>query len=108
MHFIIYDLEATCWLGRPPGYVQEVIEIGAIKLNGYGEELSIFNRFVKPVVNPRLSAFCQELTSITQEQINIANTFPTVIEDFQDWIDIWDEDYLLLSLIHISEPTRPY
>ncbi len=97
MHFIIYDLEATCWLGRPPGYVQEVIEIGAIKLNGYGEELSIFNRFVKPVVNPRLSAFCQELTSITQEQINIANTFPTVIEDFQDWIDIWDEDYLLCS-----------
>lgn len=97
MNFIVYDLEATCWLGRPPGYVQEVIEIGAVKINGYGEKLGTFERFVKPIVNPRLSAFCQELTSITQEQINRADTFPNVIEDFQDWIGIEEEDYLLCS-----------
>ena len=97
MNFIIYDLEATCWLGRPPGYVQETIEIGAIKINGYGEEIDSFNRFIRPVVNPRLSSFCVELTSITQEQINRASTFPSVIEAFQDWIGIYEEDYLLCS-----------
>ncbi len=97
MNFIIYDLEATCWLGRPPGYVQETIEIGALKLNGYGEEIGSFNKFIRPIINPRLSAFCEELTTITQHQINRANTFPDVIEQFQDWIGIEEEDYMLCS-----------
>lgn len=97
MNFIIYDLEATCWRGRPPGYIQEVIEIGAVKMNGFGEIESTFNRFVKPIVNPNLSAFCKELTSITQEQINRASKFDRVIEDFQDWINIFEDSYLLCS-----------
>ena len=88
MNFIIYDLEATCWTGRPPGLVQETIEIGAVHINGYGEELGSFNKFIRPIVNPNLSPFCRELTSITQEDVNRANTFPSVIEAFQDWIDI--------------------
>ena len=97
MNFIIYDLEATCWLGRPPGYVQEVIEIGAVKMNGFGEIVDKFNRFIRPVVNPTLSSFCRELTSITQEQVSRASKFESVAEDFQDWIEIFDENYLLCS-----------
>ncbi|MFK7982147.1 MAG: exonuclease domain-containing protein [Saprospiraceae bacterium] len=97
MNFIIYDLEATCWLGRPPGYVQEVIEIGAVKMNGYGEITDKFCRFIRPVVNPTLSSFCRELTSITQQQVNRASKFESVVEDFQDWIDIFEENYLLCS-----------
>ncbi len=95
MFFIIYDLEATCWLGRPPRGVQEIIEIGAVKLNRYGEVINKFNRFVKPIVNPNLSAFCKKLTSITQENINTASTFDKVIADFIDWIDA--DDYILCS-----------
>ena len=44
-HFIIYDLEATCWRSRAPKRV-EVIEIGAVKVN---ESLDIVDEF----------AFCQ-------------------------------------------------
>lgn len=97
MNFIIYDLEATCWRGRPPGYVQEVIEIGAVKMNGFGEIEDKFCRFIRPEVNPVLSSFCRELTSITQEQVNRANKFESVIEDFQDWINIFEDNYLLCS-----------
>ena len=97
MNFIIYDLEATCWMGRPPGYVQEVIEIGAVKMNGFGEITDKFCRFIRPVVNPILSSFCRELASITQQQVNRASKFESVIEDFQDWIDIFEENYLLCS-----------
>ncbi len=97
MNFIVYDLEATCWLGRPPNETQEIIEIGAFLINPFGEVESVFNRFVRPVVNPYLSAFCQELTTISQEKVNRASTFPDVIEDFQDWAEIFDEDYLLCS-----------
>ena len=97
MNFIIYDLEATCWDGRPLGEVQETIEIGAVHVNSYGEDLGSFNRFIRPKVNPILSPFCKDLTSITQEDVNRADTFLTVIEEFQDWIGVFDQEYLLCS-----------
>jgi 3'-5' exoribonuclease 1 len=84
VNFIIFDLEATCWQGRPPSKVQEIIEIGAVMVDGYGDEISRFNRFVRPILNTNLSAFCQELTSIRQQDVDRANTFA-------------DEDYLLCS-----------
>jgi inhibitor of KinA sporulation pathway (predicted exonuclease) len=97
VNFIIFDLEATCWQGNPNGLVQEIIEIGAFMYTQYGEEIGEYNRFVRPRLNPNLSAFCQELTGIEQESIDRARSFGEVIEEFQDWIGIFDEDYLLCS-----------
>lgn len=96
-NYIIYDLEATCWENMPPGYVQETIEIGAFRVNQYGEVRGKFNRFIRPVVHPILSPFCRQLTTITQEDINRARTFPVVIEEFWDWARIEEEDYVLCS-----------
>ncbi len=66
-------------------------------LNRYGEVTGSFNKFVKPILNPNLSLFCRELTSIPQEYIDRANEFPVVIEEFQDWGEVFEEDYLLCS-----------
>lgn len=98
MNFIVYDLEATCWEGQPTNLVQEIIEIGALKLDNYGEVLGTFNRLVRPVVNPNLSLFCRQLTTIDQVSINRARPFPEVVEDFQEWAGVYDQDeYLLCS-----------
>ena len=97
MNFIIYDLEATCWRGRPPHGVNEVIEIGAYKVNQLGEVLDVFNKFIKPTVNPILSDFCRQLTSISQSDVDKSKTFPHVIQEFQDWINVQEEDYNLCS-----------
>lgn len=97
MNFIIYDLEATCWRGRPPKGVQEIIEVGAYKVNQYGEVLGTFSEFIRPVVNTVLSDFCKQLTSIRQQDVDRASTFPVVIEAFKDWINIYDEDYIFCS-----------
>ena len=97
MNFIIYDLEATCWSGRPPGMTQETIEIGAVKVNRYGEVGGTFNRFIRPVVHPMLSSFCVELTGIDQPMVNRADEFPEVADDFIDWIGEEDEEYFLCS-----------
>lgn len=97
MNFIIYDLEATCWRGRPPQKIQETIEIGALLVNDYGEVEDVFSRFVRPIVSPNLSAFCEELTSIRQEDIDRAETFDRVIDDFFEWGRIDEEDYVLCS-----------
>lgn len=97
MNFIIFDLEATCWLGRPPQGVTEIIEIGAVKFNGYGEDLGSFNMFIKPKVNPVLSPFCKKLTSISQEDVDRSPHFDKVIEYFKEWIDVYEDNYLLCS-----------
>lgn len=96
-NYIIFDLEATCWENMPPGYVQETIEIGAFRVNHFGEVRGKFNRFVRPVIHPILSQFCRQLTSISQEDVNRARTFPDVIDEFLDWARIEDEDYVLCS-----------
>ena len=98
MNFIVYDIECTCWQGKPPGMIQETIEIGAFKIDDYREVTGRFCKFIKPMVNPILSPFCKDLTSITQEDIFKAGSFPKVIDQFLDWTEIIDEeDYVLCS-----------
>ncbi len=96
-NFIIFDLEATCWLGRPPKGYNEIIEIGAIRINRYGEYLGRFEQFVRPSVNPVLSGFCKKLTSITQTQVDTAKTYPSVYQEFLEWAGIFEEDSYICS-----------
>lgn len=84
-------------MGRPPGGINEIIEIGAVMVSPLGEVKADFCKFVKPHVNPKLSGFCKKLTSISQENVDRADKYPKVIDQFQEWIDIYDEDYLLCS-----------
>lgn len=95
MQFIILDLEATCWQGNAMDRRQEIIELAAIRVNRYGEWIDKFQRFVKPIDHPRLSAYCIELTTITQEQVNKAKTFDHAITAFQDWLELEDSNALI-------------
>lgn len=97
MNYIVFDIEATCWQGNPPDKVSETIEIGAFLLDDYGHVKDKFSKFIKPVISHSLSAFCTELTTITQQMVDRAAKFPDVIEDFQDWIGVGYEDYILCS-----------
>ena len=98
MNYIIYDLEATCWEGGPEDKEMEIIEIGAFRVNDFGEVRGKFGRFVRPVIHPSLSDFCMGLTSIKQVDVNRADTFPTVIEEFKTWAKINEsDDYVLCS-----------
>ena len=96
MLYIIIDLEATCWKNVMDFSIMEIIEIGAVKLDcDTLEVISEFPRFVRPVVNPLLSDFCKELTSITQKEIDEAETFNIIFPQLLEWIG--DEDYKLVT-----------
>lgn len=100
MNYIVFDLEATCWETEweARGKRREIIEIGGVLLNDQAEVQSRFESFVRPVIHPTLSDFCQQLTTISQVEVNQADTFPDVIADFQEWIGLHDEEeYLLCS-----------
>jgi inhibitor of KinA sporulation pathway (predicted exonuclease) len=92
MHYIIFDLEATC--GLPDEVQSEIIEIGAVKVNEKLEIVDEFQTFIRPVISPELTPFCKELTSITQEDVGSAPAFNDAIRSFRTWIG---QDYWLCS-----------
>lgn len=93
MNYIIFDLEATCWENDRTKQ-NEIIEIGAIKINDKLEVVGEFQTFIKPKLNPTLSSFCKELTSIKQTDIDNAPMFEDAIKKFKNWIG---QDYWLCS-----------
>lgn len=99
MHYIILDLEASCWEGREHS-PNEIIEIGAVCIDESQSILGEFNIFVKPKVHPVLSEFCTQLTSITQEMVDDAPSYPSALSQFQAWISSYGDEYLLCSWGH--------
>jgi inhibitor of KinA sporulation pathway (predicted exonuclease) len=82
------DLEATCdEVGesespRPPAVVpeqMETIEIGLVVIDLETlEVVDEFQRFVRPQINPILTDFCKQLTSIQQTDVDNARTYVEV------------------------------
>lgn len=68
---IVIDIEATCWNGKtPPNQVSEIIEFGISVLNtDTGEITQNQGILVKPE-RSKVSPFCTELTTITQELLD--------------------------------------
>lgn len=96
MNYIVLDLEATCWKEKDVSQRNEIIEIGALKINPWGQVEDEFSEFVKPVLYPELSDFCRKLTTIDKSDIDVADSFDMVIERFRTWINM-QEPYVLCS-----------
>ncbi|GHO75990.1 exonuclease [Ktedonobacter sp. SOSP1-85] len=73
---LVIDIEATCWQGVPPnGQENEIIEIGLVPLDLVtGQRLEKRSILVRPE-RSRVSEFCTELTTLTQEQVDGGITF---------------------------------
>lgn len=76
---LIVDLEATCWENHiaPSGARQsvdemEIIEFGCVIATRAGKVLDKRSFLVRPRVNPELSPFCQQLTTISQAMVDAA------------------------------------
>lgn len=68
---IIIDLEATCWNGKiPAGQVNEIIEIGICILDTNTGEISKNEGILIKPERSKVSFFCTELTTITQELLD--------------------------------------
>jgi inhibitor of KinA sporulation pathway (predicted exonuclease) len=89
--FVVFDLEATCYgegdPKKPKDFTNEIIEIGAVKLDSDGNEIDRFSKFARPLVHPIISEFCNELTTITQEDIDNAEELGDVLAQFIEWVD---------------------
>ena len=68
----------------------EIIEIGAIKLDNYMKPLKEFKAYIKPMVIPVLNPKISEITNITEDDLKDGLTFEEGIEKLQDLIDEGD------------------
>lgn len=95
--YILVDLEATCWITppRPKNQTPELIELAAIAFEEDCKVVDTFSIFVKPEINPLLSASCMELTKITQAQVNSGFPFIAAIELFEKWLSSFDSIKIL-------------
>ncbi len=88
MRYIIVDLEATCDESDLPPDRMETIEIGAVCLTiSGGQSSGEFAAFVRPAVTRELSAYCRDLTGITQADVDNAGSFDTVFPRFVAWCE---------------------
>jgi 3'-5' exoribonuclease 1 len=96
VRYVVVDLEATCWEERGSPERMEIIEIGAVLLaSSRGPAEREFGSFVRPFDSPLLSDFCTRLTSIRQQDVDGAATFPEVLPRFVEWIG--GEPFVLAS-----------
>ena len=70
---VCVDLEATCWMPRssqPENEVSEIIEIGVCFLDLKTYKVSNKTSYIVKPRNSKISPFCTELTTLTQEDVN--------------------------------------
>ena len=101
MRFVVMDLEwngAYCRQTR--GYFNEIIEIGAVRLDGGLRPDGEFHAVIRPQVSSELSSIVRDLTSITPEELEEqGKPFPAAMEEWIEWIgdgEILSEDLLML------------
>ncbi|MBU2670480.1 exonuclease domain-containing protein [Actinoplanes bogorensis] len=90
---IVFDLEFTTWDGAQdrgwsgPGEFREIVQFGAVRVDSATLEITgELDLLVRPVRNPSLSPFFQELTGISQADVDARGLpFLTALDQFIDF-----------------------
>ncbi|CAL4075035.1 unnamed protein product, partial [Meganyctiphanes norvegica] len=86
-NIVVIDFEATCEEVKPLGYKHEIIEFPAVLINVQSMKIiSEFHSYIQPVINPKLTDFCTQLTGISQENVENSPMFPEVMHQFENWL----------------------
>jgi len=81
----------------------EIIQIGAIKLDSKFNTIATFDRFIKPVIYPKINSFIAELTGITTQQLLEEELFVEVFDAFIKFIDDTDSIFCTWGMSDIKE-----
>lgn len=63
----------------------EIIEFGAVKLDGNLKEIADFQSYVKPRYSEKIQETVEAMTGITAETVSSAADFSEVLNDFVSW-----------------------
>jgi len=86
LDIVILDLEwNAAYSRRIKGYINEIIEFGAVKCGPDLKPKDTFACFVKPQVGKRINPIISDLTSITDENLTGGLTFMGAVSRFRKW-----------------------
>ena len=86
MNYIILDLEwNNTYCKKKNGFLNEIIEIGAVKLDENLEQIDTFSLFIKAQLGKKLHARVKELTKITNDDISRGTPFSQAMSMFRKW-----------------------
>ena len=77
-------------------YINEIIEIGAVKLDNNLKETESFSSMIKPVFSKKLNTYVKSLTKINDKELNNAENFENIINNFINWCNP-DEETVFLT-----------
>ncbi len=90
--YIVFDLEFNRsnrnYISERNGIrlYDEIVQIGAVKLDADRNIIDMFSSFIKPVAYPKMNTEVSRLTGITTEMLwDEGREFNIVIEEFFDW-----------------------
>lgn len=86
MEIVILDLEWNAAYSRKnKGYINEIIEFGAVKCGPDLVPRDGFSCFVRPQVSKHVSTLVSDLTSITDDALTDGMTFMQAVSRFRKW-----------------------
>ena len=87
VNYIIMDLEwNNTYCKKKKGFMNEIIEIGAVKLNSNLDIVDTFSVFIKAQLGKKLHARVKELTNITNDDISSGTPFSQAMSNFRKWV----------------------
>lgn len=87
MNYVLMDLEWNdAYCKKTRGFVNEIVEIGAIKLDENFNEVDRFTRIVRSAITNRLSSRFKELTGMTNEQMQEGIPFSDALAQYKKWV----------------------
>ena len=93
LNYVVFDLE----LNSKPfknSIPNEIIEIGAVKLDNNLQIIDRYQSFIKPKHFSKLFRTIKQKTKIQQTDIDSANSFSQVFNEFKNWVS---SDVILFS-----------
>ena len=87
MNYIILDLEwNNTYCKKKKGFLNEIIEIGAVKLDEDLRIVDTFSVFIKAQLGKKLHTRVKELTNITNDDISHGTPFSQAMSNFRKWV----------------------
>ena len=86
MNYIILDMEwDTAYCPKCKGFINQILQIGAVKLDGGMNITDTFDVTVKSSFAKKVSRRCSELTGITTDEMLAGVPLETAIQRYNEW-----------------------
>lgn len=96
MQYVVMDLEwNNTYAKKANGYINEIIEIGAVKLNSELENVDTFSCIIRSQIGKKLRGSVKRLTHLTNADIDTGMPFTKAFYTFRKWIG--NEDTIIFT-----------